>query len=595
MTDVADSILTGSRESSTEVVDPYKGKWSTLSNTTLGMLMASIDASIVLIALPDIFRGIQLNPLMPGNTSYFLWLLMGYMLVTAVLVVSFGRLGDIFGRVRMYNMGFAIFTIFSILLSVTWMHGGAAALYMIIMRVFQGVGGAFIMANSMAILTDAFPPRQRGLALGTNMVAFTAGTFIGLVLGGLLGPIDWRLVFLVSVPVGIVGTAWGIINLKENGVRTPAKIDWLGNAAFALGLVSLLVGIVYGIEPYHSNAMGWSNPWVLLALISGVAILCLFVWIETKVDSPMFRISLFRVRAFAAGNVAGLMAALGRGGLMFILIIWLQGIWLPEHGYSFTRTPLWAGIFMLPLTAGFLLAGPASGYLSDRFGSRPFATGGMIVSAVSFALLELLPIEFSYIWFGLLLLVIGLAMGLFTSPNRAAIMNSLPPDQRGQGSGMSTTTMNAAMVLSIGIFFTLIIVGLSAYLPAALYQGLIAHGVPSAAAHKVANMPPTSSVFAAFLGYNPVQSLLGPSGVLARLPHAQAAFLTGRSFFPTLIAGPFSHGLHEALDFAIVACLIAAGASVLMGKQYFHQASTGAAAADLHPTATTASLIPGDS
>jgi len=555
--------------------DRYKRKWSTLSNTTLGMLMVSIDASIVLISLPDIFRGIHLDPLLPGNTSYFLWMMMGYMLVTSVLVVSFGRLGDIFGRVRMYNMGFAIFTVFSVFLSVTWMHGPDAALFMIIMRLFQGVGGAFVMANSTAILTDAFPPEQRGLALGTNMIALIAGSFIGLILGGLLGPIDWRLVFLISVPVGVVGTVWGIINLKDNGIRTPSKIDWVGNATFAVGLVAILVGIVYGLEPYGGHTMGWTNPLVLLALIGGAAILCLFVWIETKVSAPMFRMSLFRVRSFAAGNVAGLMAALGRGGLMFILVIWLQGIWLPEHGYSFTRTPLWAGIFMLPLTGGFLLAGPLSGYLSDHFGTRPFATGGMLMAAASFGLLELLPINFSYIWFGLLLLANGLAMGMFASPNRAAIMNSLPPDQRGQGAGMATTGMNASMVLSIGIFFTLIIVGLSAYLPTALFHGLTQHGVPAAAAHRVASLPPTASVFAAFLGYNPIQNLLGPTGVLAHMPHAQAVFLTGRSFFPSLIAAPFAHGLHEALDFAIACCLVASGASAMMGRQYYYQAPTG--------------------
>jgi MFS family permease len=577
MTDTTVDAAMGPGGSSNEVVDPYKGKWSTLSNTTLGMLMASIDMSIVLISLPDIFRGIHLDPLTPGNTSYFLWLLMGYMLVSAVLVVSFGRLGDMYGRVRMYNMGFAIFTVFSIMLSVTWMHGPAAALFMIIMRVFQGVGGAFIMANTMAILTDAFPPHQRGLALGTNMIAMTAGSFIGLVLGGILGPIDWRLVFWVSVPVGVVGTVWGVINLKDKGVRTPAKIDWLGNATFGIGLVALLTGIVYGIEPYGGHTMGWTNPWVLAALIGGVAMLCLFVWIETRVASPMFHIPLFRIRAFAMGNLASLMAALGRGGLMFILIIWLQGIWLPEHGYSFTQTPLWAGIFMLPLTGGFLVAGPISGYLSDRFGSRPFTIGGMIAAGTSLALLELLPIDFSYVWFGLLLFVNGLSMALFVSPNRAAVMNSLPPDKRGEGSGMGAVSMNAAMVLSIAVFFTLIIVGLASSLHSTLYSGLVTHGVPAAAARRVASLPPTSSVFAAFLGYNPIKSLLGPSGALAHLPHAQAAFLTGRSFFPSLVAGPFGHGLHEALDFAIATCAVGAVASVLVGKQYFYQAPTGTA------------------
>jgi MFS family permease len=554
--------------------DPYKGKWLTLSNTTLGVLMATIDASIVLISLPDIFRGIRLDPLTPGNTSYFLWLLMGYMLVTAVLVVSFGRLGDIFGRVRMYNTGFAIFAFFSVMLSVTWMHGSSAAIFMIVMRVFQGVGGALLFANSSAILTDAFPPHQRGLALGVNMIAATAGSFIGLVLGGVLGPIDWRLVFLISVPVGVIGTIWGVINLHEKGVRTPAKIDWLGNLTFAVGLTALLVGIVYGIEPYGGHTMGWSNPWVIGALAGGSAILALFVWVETKVNAPMFNISLFKIRAFSAGNFASLMSALGRGGLMFILIIWLQGIWLPEHGYSFTETPLWAGIFMLPLTGGFLLAGPISGHLSDRHGARPFATGGMLLAAVSFALLEVLPINFPYPLFAVLVLINGLAMGIFISPNRAAVMNSLPPHQRGQGAGMGATMMNASMVLSIGIFFTLIIVGLSTSLPAALYHGLTAHGVPTSTASRLSHLPPTSSVFAAFLGYNPVGQLLGPTGVLGHLSHAQAGFLTGRSFFPTLIAAPFKDGLHEALDFAIAACLIAAACSWMIGTRYHYGVTT---------------------
>ncbi len=571
------ATVTVTRSDSLANIDPYRGKWSTLSNTTLGMLMATIDGSIVLISLPDIFRGIQLNPLTPGNTSYFLWLLMGYMLVTAVLVVSFGRLGDMVGRVRMYNMGFAIFTFFSIMLSLTWMHGRDAALFMIVMRLMQGVGGAFIMANTAAILTDAFPPTQRGLALGTNMVAAIAGSFIGLVLGGILGPINWRLVFWVSVPVGVIGTVWGVINLKDKGVRNPARIDWVGNAAFAVGLIALLVGIVYGIEPYGGHTMGWTNPWVLGSLLGGAAVLGLFVWVETKVSAPMFRISLFKIRAFAAGSVASLMAALGRGGLMFILVIWLQGIWLPSHGYSFSQTPLWAGIFMLPLTAGFLVAGPLSGYLSDRYGARPFATGGMLAAALSFALLELMPIDFSYIWFATLIFINGASMGLFASPNRAAVMNAVPPDQRGQASGMGATIMNSAMVLSIGIFFTLIIVGLSAELPTTLFHGLTAHGVPAAAARKVADLPPTSSVFSAFLGYNPVQSMLAPTGVLAHLSPAQASFLTGRSFFPKLIAAPFGQGLHEALDFAVTACLIAAGASLMLGKQYFYQAPTSPA------------------
>src|SRR5215468_5814487 len=304
-------------------------KWIALSNTTLGMLMATINSSIMLIALPDIFRGIGINPLQPGNTTILLWMMMGFLVVTGVLVVSFGRLGDMFGRVRMYNMGFAVFALFSILLSVTWMQGTAAGWYLIAMRIFQGVGGAMLMANSSAILTDAFPASERGLALGLNQVAGIAGSFIGLVLGGVLGPIHWRYVFLVSVPFGAGGTVWSYLKLREAGVRQPARLDWWGNLTFAAGLIAVLVGITYGIQPYGGHVMGWSSPLVLSLIIGGVVVLAAFCVIETRVPDPMFRLSLFRIRAFTFGNLASLLSGLGRGGLMFILIIWLQGIYLP--------------------------------------------------------------------------------------------------------------------------------------------------------------------------------------------------------------------------------------------------------------------------
>jgi len=544
-------------------------KWIALSNTTLGMLMATINSSIMLIALPDIFRGIGINPLQPGNTTILLWMMMGFLVVTGVLVVSFGRLGDMYGRVRMYNMGFAIFALFSILLSVTWMQGTAAGWYLIAMRIFQGVGGAMLMANSSAILTDAFPASERGLALGLNQVAGIAGSFIGLVLGGVLGPISWRYVFLVSVPFGVLGTVWSYLKLRELGVRRPGRLDWWGNLTFAAGLIAVLAGITYGIQPYGGHTMGWTSPLVIGLIGGGLAVLAAFCVIETRVEDPMFRLSLFRIRPFSAGNVASLLSGLGRGGLMFILIIWLQGIYLPMHGYSFEDTPLWAGIAMLPLTIGFLGAGPVSGWLSDRFGARPFATGGMVLAALSFGLLELLPVDFAYWQFAGVLLLNGIGMGLFASPNRAGIMNSLPPERRGVGAGMSATFQNSSMVLSIGIFFSLIILGLSASLPSHLFTGLTAQGVPAADATRLAHLPPTAVMFAALLGYNPIQMLLGP--VLTKLPASHAAYLTGHSFFPSLIAAPFQSGLDVAFDFAIAACLIAAVASLLRGKRYVHE------------------------
>ncbi|MGC8464871.1 MAG: MFS transporter [Acidimicrobiales bacterium] len=543
-------------------------KWIALSNTTIGLLMATINGSIVLISLPAIFNGIGINPLAPANSVYLLWMLMGFLVVTAVLVVSLGRIGDIFGRVRMYNIGFAVFTIFSILLSITWMHGTSAALYIIIMRVFQGVGAAFLFANSSAIITDAFPSHQRGMALGINAVAAIAGSFMGLVLGGLLAPISWRAVFLVSVPFGLFGTVWAYLKLRDTGIRTRSKVDWWGNLLFAIGLISVMTGITYGIEPYGSHTMGWTNPGVLAAIIGGIITLICFGIYETKVDSPMFRLSLFRIRAFAAGNVATLLAAMGRGGLQFILIIWLQGVWLPEHGYNYANTPLWAGIYLIPLTIGFLIAGPLSGVLSDRFGARPFTTIGLLVQGGTYLALTLIPINFSYIDFAIILFINGLAGGLFAAPNQAGVMNSLPPNQRGSGAGMLATFQNSAQVLSIGIFFSLIIVGLSATLPHDLYNGLIQQGVPVQAARRVADLPPVGSLFAAFLGYNPIKALLGPT--LSHMSAVHAAYLSGREFFPHLISASFGSGLRNALDFALGAAVLATVASWLRGGKFHH-------------------------
>jgi MFS family permease len=545
-------------------------KWIALSNTTLGILMVTINQSILLISLPALFRGIKLNPLVPSNTSYFLWVFLGFLLVTAVLVVSLGRVGDIYGRVKMYNLGFAVFTVFSILLSVTWLTGVPGVLWIIIMRIFQGVGGAFLFANSSAILTDAFPENERGKALGINGIAAIGGSFLGLLLGGVLAPIEWRLVFLVSVPFGLFGTVWAYLKLRDNGVRIRAKIDWLGNALFAIGLIAVLVGIVYSLLPYGGHPTGWTNPWVLTGVIGGIVVLVIFAWVETKVGQPMFRLNLFRIRAFTAGNVAALLAALGRGGMQLMLIIWLQGIWLPQHGYSFSQTPLWAGIAMVPLTVGFLITGPLSGILSDRYGARAFATGGLVLSGASFLLLETLPINFSYIWFALLIFLFAVGMGLFFAPNQAAVMNSLPPDQRGAGAGMLNTFQNSATVLSMGLFFTIVTLGLAARLPSHLYKGLVAAGVSPAAAHAVASEPPIGSLFSAFLGYNPIKELLGPIGALNHLPASKVAYITGRSFFPRLIEEPFASGLHLAFTFAAAATAVAVIASALRGRRYLH-------------------------
>ncbi|MFC1408026.1 MFS transporter [Streptacidiphilus sp. N1-12] len=528
--------------------------------------MATLDASIVIIAMPAIFRGIGLDPLAPGNISYLLWLIMGYLLVTAVLVVALGRLGDIYGRVRIYNLGFAVFSLTSLALSLDPMHGAGGALWLIGFRILQAVGGAMLMANSAAILTDAFPAEQRGMALGVNQIAGLSGQFLGLIAGGVLATVDWRAVFWINVPIGIVGTLWSYRSLREIGASRPAGIDWAGNLTFTFGALALLAGITYGIQPYGGHPTGWTNPAVLAALGAGVGLLVVFAIVETRVAEPMFHLGLFKIRAFAAGNAASLLTAIARGGLQFMLIIWLQGVWLPLHGYAYEDTPLWAGIALIPLTAGFLISGPISGYLSDRFGARTFATGGLLLMAGSFVGLLFLPVDFSYPVFAVVVFANGIGQGMFSAPNTSAIMGSVPPERRGAASGMRATFQNSGMSLSIGIFFSLMVTGLASDLPQTLSSGLQAQGVPAGVAGTVSSLPPVSTLFAAFLGQNPVGHLLAPSGVLHTLPAHNASTLTGTEFFPHLISGPLHHGLTIVFIAAAAMAVVAALASLLRGR-----------------------------
>jgi EmrB/QacA subfamily drug resistance transporter len=548
-------------------------KWIALSNTTLSMMLAFINMTTVLLALPVIFRGIGINPLAPGSSDYLLWLLMGYMLVTAVFVVSFGRLGDIFGRTRMYILGFAIFTVGSLLCALTWSTGPAGAIELILFRVVQGIGGAFLFANGTAILTDAFPENQRGMAMGLNQVAGIAGSFLGILVGGLLSQVGWRWVFLFNVPIGLAATIWAARTLREVGTRNKEPIDYLGNLTFAAGLTMILVGAIYGINPSAHSSMSWMTPFVLSMFGGGVVFLVAFFIIERRVKVPMFRLDLFRIRAFAMGNLAGFMSSLARGGFMLMLTIWLQGIWLPLHGYDFAVTPLWAGICMIPSSIGILLLGPLSGRLSDRYGARYFATGAMILTAVGFALLLALPVNFKYPLFAAVIFLDGVSMGMFMAPNTSAIMNSLPPQHRGAGSGMRATLMNVGSPLSMAIVFTLMVVGLNASMPAALFNGLVQNGISAQIAQQVASAPPVGYLFAAFLGYNPLGTMI-PASVLQSLQPQQAAIITSRAFFPQLIDTAFHRGLVEVLVFSIIMCLIGAAASWVRGGKYvYHEDS----------------------
>jgi MFS family permease len=533
-------------------------KWTALANTTTAVFMSQLDGSIVLISLPAIFRGIGLDPLAASNIGYLLWMLMGYRLVQAVLVVTVGRFGDMYGRVRIYNAGFVVFTVASVLLSFDPLRGAHGADWLIGWRFLQAFGGSMLTANSAAILTDAFPAEQRGFALGSNQVAGLSGMFVGLVAGGVLASLDWRAVFWVNVPVGIFGTVWAYRTLRETSARGGGQIDWWGNITFAIGLSAILVAVTYGIQPYGGHSMGWTDPWIIGSIAGGAALLAVFVVIETRVASPMFQLSLYRIRAFTAGNLAAFAVSIARGGLQFMLIIWLQGIWLPRHGYSYSQTPLWAGIFLLPLTFGFLVSGPTSGFLSDRFGARGIATAGMVLFGASFIGLLLLPVNFPYWAFAVIIAANGIASGMFAAPNTSSMMSAVPSRYRGVASGMRATFQNSGTAISIGLFFSLMIGGLASRLPTTLTTGLARHGVAPGVAHHIGSLPPVSSLFAAMLGVNPLKHLLSESGALAHLSASAQRTITGREFFPNLISGPFHHGL-------VVVFAASAGLSVVAG------------------------------
>jgi MFS family permease len=546
-------------------------KWVALSVVVISSLMGSINMSIVLISLPAIFNGIHINPL--TSFQYLLWILMGYGLVTATLLLSFGRLSDMYGRVKMFRLGFLIFTLGSILLYLTPSTGDAGAIEIIAFRVIQAVGSALFMANSAAILTDAFSPNERGKALGLNMVAFTTGQFIGLILGGVLAYFDWRFVFLVSVPFGLLGTIWSYLKLEETSIPVPdTKIDIWGNLTFVVSITLLLLGVTYGLMPYGNDPMGWSNPWVIASMVIGVVLLLLFLFIESRVESPMFRLDLFKIRMFSYANVASLLSALSRGGMMFMLILLLQGVWLPLHGYSYESTPFWAGVYMLPLTAGIAIMGPISGSLSDKYGPRWIATIGMVISAISFLILAVLPYNFSYWELGLTIFMMGIGGGMFGSPNTASIMNSVTPHERGVASGMMYTIVNTAFTASMAIFFTIVIVGITQQFPEAITASLTSIGV-SQLAPSMSSIPPTGALFSAFLGYNPVEAMLSalPPALVATIPSSTLTTLTGTTWFPSTFAVAFMPSLQTSFFIGALLCAIAAVLSALRGERYIHE------------------------
>lgn len=547
-------------------------KWIALSNTTLGGLMAAINSSILIISLPALFRGLGVNPIVSSNIGVLLWILLGYLIVSSVAVVSIGRLSDMFGRVKLYNLGFLIFTVFSVLLyaSSYLLTGTIGVFSIIILRLFQGLGGAFLIANSTAILTDAFPSNERGKAMGFNQIAAVGGGLAGLLLGGVLASVDWHLIFLVSVPFGIAGTIWAYLALHEIAtIKKGQKIDVYGNITFAASITIILLALTYTLLPYDGRSMGWTNPVVISAIALGIILMGLFVYIEGKVKDPMIHINLFKIRAFAAGNFSLLLAGIARGGLQLMLIIWLQGIWLPLHGVSFSNTPLEAAIYMIPLIIGFLIFGPASGYLSDKYGARLLATIGMGINVIGFAALSLFPADFSIIPFEIAIFILGAGQGMFAAPNTAAIMNALPPEQRGAGSGVRATFTNISFMFSLVIFFTILVVGMSSSLPGTLYKGLVSENISQSVAQQISSLPPTTALFTALLGYNPLKTII-PANALSTIPSSNQAVIFGNRFFPNLISLPFMDGLRIVFIIAAIISFVAMVVSALRGPKYIH-------------------------
>ena len=537
-------------------------KWTVLANTTMGGLMASINATIILISLPSIFRGLNVNPIAPGNFTLLLWVLLGYMVVTASLLVTFGRLSDDYGRKRFYTIGFAIFAAASIALSFTPYNSGTnGVLFIIIFRLVQGVGGGFIMVNSTALLTDAFPDNERGKALGTNQVAFLAGSFIGLVAGGLLAPFDFHLIFIVNIPFAVLGAFWSYYKLKEEKTGGKKKgLDWKGNLALSSGLVLVALGFTYALTPYKTNPLGWTNPWVIASLIIGILLIILFIPIERKIKNPLFKLSLFRNIQFLFSSLALFLSALARGAVMFLVIIWLQGVYLPLHNFTIAQTPFWAGIYMIPLMVGFIGLGPISGVLTDRFGARVFSTVGLLITALGLFLLTTFSANFSYIPFAIVLFVIGAGNGMFAAPNTKRAMDALPWKDRGVGNGIRTTFANIGQMISMAIFFTIAITVFSYALPSIISTQLTSLNVPSALSSQFAAIPASSFLFSAFLGINPVSTFLSqaPASLTSLIPNSSLKLMNESSFIPKLIASPFMQGLRTALYIGIFILIIAA-------------------------------------
>jgi MFS family permease len=531
-----------------------KSKWIALSNTSIAIFIAFANYNMIIIALPQIFNSLRFNPTAPDALGYLIWLILGYMIVTSSLVVTFGRISDLKGRAKLYSLGFLIFAISSGFLSTVNGYGDSAVLEMIILRLFQGVGGGLLMVNSAAILTDYFPKNELGKALGLNQVSGLVGGVAGLIIGGVLSVINWRYIFLLDFVVGIIGTLWSFKSLRD--VQKPIKqpLDIIGNVLFALGITLLLISVTYGLLPYGNQQLGWGNPFVITGLTISFLVIGIFVFVERKVKNPMFDLSLFKVRDFSVANFTNFIASMARQGILLMMLVLLQGIWLPLHGVPYSQTPFWAGLYLIPNMLGFAALGPISGILSDRYGSRVFTSLGLFISALGFFLLSLLPYDFQLWQFFAISFLMGAGMGLFSSPNMADIMASVPVQKRGAASGMRASLQNTASAISVVLYFSVVITGMAVTLNSSIESALSSYGI-----HLNVNLPAAVAIFSALLGYDPLSSLT------SSLPTSVASHIDTPAFFVTAIAPSFMSGFRLMLDIS-AALLVLSGILSLARK-----------------------------
>jgi len=531
-----------------------KSKWIALSNTSIAIFIAFANYNMIIIALPQIFNSLRFNPTAPDALGYLIWLILGYMIVTSSLVVTFGRISDLKGRAKLYSLGFLIFAISSGILSTVNGYGDSAVLEMIILRLFQGVGGGLLMVNSAAILTDYFPKNELGKALGLNQVSGLVGGVAGLIIGGVLSVINWRYIFLLDFVVGIIGTLWSFKSLRD--VQKPIKqpLDIIGNVLFALGITLLLISVTYGLLPYGNQQLGWGNPFVITGLTISFLAIGIFVFVERKVKNPMFDLSLFKVRDFSVANFTNFIASMARQGILLMMLVLLQGIWLPLHGVPYSQTPFWAGLYLIPNMLGFAALGPISGILSDRYGSKVLTSLGLFVSALGFFLLSLLPYDFQLWQFFAISFLMGAGMGLFSSPNMADIMASVPVQKRGAASGMRASLQNTASAISVVLYFSVVITGMAVTLNSSIESALSSYGI-----HLNVNLPAAVAIFSALLGYDPLSSLT------SSLPTSVASHIDTPAFFVTAIAPSFMSGFRLMLNIS-AALLVLSGILSLARK-----------------------------